>query len=174
DYATVVDAVGSCVHCRQSISAIEIEDQANGRSEHGRWIDRLYCVAAVRFGPKLDKNGRPERYKSGERKGEIRTRKVRFFRPPNGRDLDALTAAERRLTEKWPAWEAAGLIPTETIPEDINDPRPIRYGMLRWCDLFTPRQLFGHLTLVEELRRFIPEIIAELGDTRGRAVVTYL
>lgn len=174
DFATVNDAVGTCIHCRQSISAEEIEDQANGRSEHGHWADRLYCVAAVRFEPKLDANGHPERYKSGERKGEIKTRKARFFRSPNDRDLEALAAAERRLAERWPAWDGAGLIPTEAIPPDINDPRPIRYGMPRWCDLFTPRQLFGHVTLVEELRRLTPEIVGALGQERGRAVVTYL
>jgi len=97
------------------------------------------------FEPKLDADGLPDRYKSGERKGEIKTRKVPFFRPSNERDLDALAAAERRLAENWPEWEAAGLIPTEQIPSDINDTRPIRYGMPRWCDLFTSRQLLGHL-----------------------------
>ena len=126
------------------------------------------------FEPKLDADGLRDRYKSGERKGEIKTRKVRFFRPSNERDLDALAAAERRLAENWPEWEAAGLIPTEQIPSDINDTRPIRYGMPRWCDLFTSRQLLGHLTLVEELWRMTPAIIAELGEARGRAVVTYL
>jgi adenine-specific DNA methylase len=40
--------------------------------------------------------------------------------------------------------------------------------------MFTPRQLHGHLTLVEELRRLTPHIIAELGEARGRAVITYL
>jgi adenine-specific DNA methylase len=44
--------------------------------------------------------------------------------------------------------------------------------MTRWCDLFTSRQLLGHLTLVAELRRLTPEIIAALGAERGRAVVT--
>jgi adenine-specific DNA methylase len=34
--------------------------------------------------------------------------------------------------------------------------------------------LLGHLTLVEELRRLTPEIIAVLGAERARAVVTYL
>jgi len=52
--------------------------------------------------------------------------------------------------------------------------RPVYYGMARWCDLFTPRQLLGHLTLVEELNRLKPEILRELGLERGRAVVTYL
>ena len=174
DMATVNDAVGTCMHCRQSISAKEIQDQANGRSEHGRWTDRLYCVAAVRFQPKLDEDGKPELYKSGERKSEIKTQKVRFFRAPNDRDLAALNAAEQRLAEKWPEWEGAGLIPTEAIPSDINDPRPIRYGMTRWCDMFTPRQLLAHVTLVEELKRLIPDIIAAYGEERGRAIVTYL
>ncbi len=52
--------------------------------------------------------------------------------------------------------------------------RPAIYGMSRWCDLFTPRQLLGHLTLVERLNQIKPDIIAELGEARGRAVVTYL
>jgi adenine-specific DNA methylase len=174
DLATVADGIGTCLHCHQAIQEGEIKDQANGRSEHGRWTERLYCIAAVRFEPKLDANGRPERYKSGARRGEIKTRKVRFFRPPNERDLAALAVAERRLTDKWPEWEAAALIPTEKIPDDMNDLRPIRYGMTRWCDLFTPRQLFGYLTLVEELRRLTPEVIRALGEDRGQAIVTYL
>ena len=40
--------------------------------------------------------------------------------------------------------------------------------------MFTPRQLLGHLVLVEELNRLKPQILSELGEERGRAVVTYL
>ncbi|MGB9903850.1 MAG: DUF1156 domain-containing protein [Desulfotomaculales bacterium] len=173
DFATVKDGVGTCVHCRQAIPADEIKAQARGESPHGKWLDRLYCVVAVRQQPKLDKHGRPERYKSGERAGEIKTEKIRFFRPPNDRDLEALHEAERLLAERWPQWERQGFIPTESFPQG-NDMRPVTYGMTRWCDLFTPRQLLGHLILVEELNRLKPEIIRELGEERGRAVVTYL
>jgi len=173
DFATVKDGVGLCVHCRQAISADEIKAQARGESPHGKWLDRLYCVVAVRHQPKLDKHGRPERYKSGERAGEIKTEKVRFFRSPNERDREALREAERLLAERWPQWERQGLIPTENFPQG-NDMRPVTYGMTRWCDLFTPRQLLGHLLLVEGLNRLKPEIIRELGEERGRAVVTYL
>ncbi len=130
-------------------------------------------MVAVRWEPELDKHGKPKRYKSGPNKGEIRKKKVRFFRAPNERDLKALQDAERRLMEKWPEWEREGLIPTEGIPKG-NDMRPIYYGMPRWCDLFTPRQLLGHLTLVEELNRLKSQILNELGPDRGRAVVTYL
>jgi len=175
DLATVADGVGTCIHCHQAIPEDEIKAQAQGRSEHGYWTNRLYCVAAVRFEPRLDEKGHPERYTSGERKGEIKTRKVRFFRPPNERDLATLIDAQEELAQKWSTWEAVGLIPTETIPEDSNYNRGHRlYGMTRWCDLFTPRQLVGHLTLVEELRRLTPEIINALGKERGRAIATYL
>jgi len=173
NFATVHDGVGLCVHCRQAISSEEIKAQARGESPSGKWQDRLYCVVAVRYQPKLDKDGKPERYKSGERAGDIKTEKVRFFRPPNERDLEALAAAERRLLEKWPEWERQGIIPTEAFPEG-NDMRPVVYGMTRWCDMFPPRQLLGHLTMVEELNRLKPQIIQELGPEKGRAVVTYL
>jgi putative DNA methylase len=48
------------------------------------------------------------------------------------------------------------------------------YGVTRWCEMFTSRQLLGHITLTEELRRMGPEIIGDLGEDRGRAVITYL
>lgn len=173
NFATVSGGVGTCIHCRQAIPADEIKAQARGESPHGRWQDRLYCVVAVRHQPKLDKNGRPQRYKSGARAGEIKTEKIRFFRPPGDRDLQALAEAEKRLRQRWPEWERQGLIPTERFPEG-NDMRPVTYGMTRWCDMFTPRQLLGHLVLVEELNHLKPEILRELGEERGRAVVTYL
>lgn len=173
NFTTVTRGVGQCVHCRQAITGEEIKAQARGESPHGQWKDRLYAVVAVRLEPKLDKHGMPQRYKSGPNEGEIKTQKVRFFRPPNERDLKALEKAEKRLKAKWDEWEAAGLIPIENIP-DGNDMRPILYGMPRWCDLFTSRQLLGHLTLVEGLNRLKPQIIAELGMDRARAVVTYL
>ncbi len=173
NFATVSGGVGTCIHCRQAISAGEIKAQARGESPHGKWRDRLYCVVAVRYQPKLDKNGEPQRYKSGARAGEIKTGKIRFFRPPNEQDLAALAEAEKILQERWPEWEGQGLIPVERFPEG-NDMRPAIYGMTRWCEMFTPRQLLGHLTLVEELNRLKPEILSELGEERGRAVVTYL
>jgi len=60
------------------------------------------------------------------------------------------------------------------IPLAHKTREPLRVGMPRWCDMFTPRQLLGHLTLVEELNRLKPQILSELGEEKGRAVVTYL
>jgi adenine-specific DNA methylase len=184
EQATVNRGTGQCVHCRQAISGEEIKVQARGESPHGRWADRLYCVVAVRLEPQLDRNGQPQRYASGPNRGEIKTRKVRFFRPPNGRDLQALQDAASRLQEHWPVWERTGLIPTEGIPigaktghPDVpssGTDLPRKRGENYWIDMFTPRQLLGHLTFIEGLNRLKPEILAQLGLERGRAVVTYL
>ncbi len=173
DFSTVNNGVGLCIHCRQAISSEEIKSQARGESPHGKWEDRLYCVAANRLQPKMDKQGRVDRFGTGKKAGELKTEKIRFFRPPNNVDLDALKAAERELQRRWPEWEARGIIPTERVP-DGNDMRPILYGMNRWCDLFTPRQLLCHLTLIERLIELKPVIIRDLGPDRGRAVITYL
>jgi len=174
NFATVNRAIGQCIHCKQAIDAEEIKSQARGESPVGTWRDRLYCVVAVRFQPKLDKTGNPQRYKSGKKEGQIKTEKIRFFRPPNKKDLDALKATEKQLMANWDRWDEGGLIPTERIPLAHKTKEPLRVGMNRWCDMFTPRQLLGHLTLVEELNRLKLEIIGELGEDRGRAVVTYL
>ncbi len=173
DTATVTRGVGQCVHCKQAIDGDEIKAQARGESAHGRWQDRLYVVVAVRLQPKLDKQGRVQRYKSGAQAGEIKTEKVRYFRAPNKTDLDAIKAAGQELESRWEDWELDGLIPTERFPEG-NDMRPRIYGMNRWCDMFTSRQLLGHLILIETLNTLKPQILAELGPERGKAVVTYL
>jgi len=97
-----------------------------------------------------------------------------FCSPPNERDLKALKDAEKQLNQNWDRWDADRLIPTESIPLAHKTKEPLRVGMTRWCDMFTPRQLLGHLTLIEELNRLKPQIISELGKEKGPAVVTYL
>ncbi len=175
DAYTVSDGVGQCLHCKQAIDGDEIKAQARGESPHGKWSDRLYSVVAVRRQPKLDKHGNVQRFATGTRAGELKTEKIRYFRAPNDRDFEGLRLAESKLKENWQRWDEAGLIPTEAIPEESNYNRGHRlYGITRWCDMFTPRQLLGHLTLTEELNRLQPEIVSTLGQERGKAVITYL
>ena len=175
DGYTVSDGVGQCVHCKQAIDGDEIKAQARGESPHGKWTDRLYSVVAIRLQPKLDKHGNLQRFSTGARAGQLKVEKVRYFRAPNERDFEGLRLAEAKLQENWQRWDEAGLIPTESIPEQSNYNRGHRlYGITRWCDMFTPRQLLGHLVLTEELNRLQPSIIEELGAERARAVITYL
>jgi putative DNA methylase len=184
DAGTVNAGQGTCIHCRQVIDGDEIKSQSRGESPHGRMIDRLYCIVAVRFEPKLKKTGELDRYSSGDRAGEIKTKKVRFFRSPNISDFDALDLAEKTLQEKWDHFERLDLIPKERIPAGhktgdeggtgSGTDKPLKLGMEYWHQMFTPRQLLGHLTLIEGLSELKPRILEELGDERGKAVVTYL
>lgn len=174
DSGTVTRGVGQCVHCQQAISGDEIKRQARGESEYGNWQDVLYCVVGIRIEPKLDKQGKVQRYASGERKGEIKTQKVRYFRAPNQADQEALQAAGRELDERRLDFEMKGLVPNEPIPAGSKTSEPMRYGMNSWEDMFTPRQLLGHLTVMEALQDAKPQILEELGEERGRAVITYL
>ncbi|WP_196781580.1 DUF1156 domain-containing protein [Vreelandella piezotolerans] len=173
DAGTVTRGVGQCVHCHQAISGDEIKRQARGESELGKWKDVLYCVVGIRIEPNLDKHGKVQRFASGERKGEIKTGKVRYFRAANQKDLEALHAAEQELEEGRLEFEMKGLMPNEPFPQG-NDMRPVNYGMPTWADLFTPRQLLGHLSVMEALQEAKPEILSEFGEDKGRALITYL
>ncbi|MEQ5803558.1 DUF1156 domain-containing protein [Halomonas sp. H10-9-1] len=174
DAGTVTNAVGQCVHCHQAISGDEIKSQARGESELGKWKDVLYCVVGIRIEPKLDKHGKVQRFASGERKGEIKTGKVRYFRAANQKDLEALHAAEQELEERRLEFEMKGLMPNGLIPPGSKTSEPLRYGMNCWEDLFTPRQLLGHLSVMEALQEAKPEILSEFGEDKGRALITYL
>jgi adenine-specific DNA methylase len=171
DIAFVNDGEGTCVHCRQAIDGDEIKKQACGSSDRGKWVDRLFCVVAVRHQPKLDSEGQPNR----DSDNEIKTEKITFFRPTNATDLKALVEAEKRLQSNWELWDSDGLIPTEEIPPKSNYNRGHRmYGTMRWCEMFTSRQLIGHVLVAKHLRSTSAEMIAALGSERGRAVATYL
>lgn len=87
------------------------------------------------------------------------------LRAPTEEELNAVYEAEKRLNEKLPEWEKRGLVPTEPYPENVNDTRPLQYGMSRWCDLFNPRQLLTHLTYLEKL---IEEKKNLLNETEGK------
>ncbi|WP_163558799.1 DUF1156 domain-containing protein [Halomonas sp. NO4] len=174
DAGTVTRGVGQCIHCHQAIPGDEIKRQARGESEYGNWQDVLYCVAAIRIEPKLDKHGKVQRYASGERKGEVKTQKIRYFRAPNQSDLEALQAAAQELEERRLDFEMKGLVPNEPIPAGSKTSEPMRYGMNSWEEMFTPRQLLGHLTVMEALHDAKPKIIEAVGEERGKAVITYL
>ena len=124
-------------------------DYIKGEAQAGRMGQMLYAIAV----------------KEGRR---------RDFRLPTKEDLEALAAAERELQARWEEWERKGLIPTEPYPEVSTDPRPRLYGMTRWCDLFSPRQLLSLVTALEELQKLELEIQTAASDERAKVVLTYL
>ena len=104
----------------------------------------------------------------------IRTAEGRGFRAPTDTDLELLRVAEAELQRLLPQWERDDVLPTEAVPEG-NDRRPIQYGMTRWRDMFTPRQLLVHGSFVEEYRKLIDEVRASIPDRdRADAVLALL
>ncbi len=124
-------------------------DYIKGKAQQGQMRSALYAVA-LKKGPEL------------------------WFEPPTAEDLKALEQAERELKRLRPAWEKTNIIPTEVIPVGDKTGEPMVRGMVRWADLFSPRQLLCLGVLVEELRNLRPEIIAAEGRELGEAIVHLL
>ncbi len=125
-------------------------DYIRAEAQDGRMGDLLYAVA-------------------------VRVGGVRRFRAPTDTDLKGVVAAEAELQRLIPVWEAEDVLPDEPVPPG-NDGRPHLYGMPRWRDMFTPRQLLVHGCFVEEYRKLIPEVREAYADgpDRADAVLTLL
>lgn len=100
----------------------------------------------------------------------VKTPRGLTFEPPVERDLDAIAAAATELEKHRARWEKENVIPTELYPEVSSDSRPRLYGMPRWADMFSARQLLGMGVLVEELRALGSDIVAKEGTERGAAI----
>lgn len=96
------------------------------------------------------------------------------FEPPTDTDLQALEAAECEMAKHKKRWERENVIPTELYPEVTTDERPRIYGMPRWADIFTPRQLLSAAVFVDELKDIMPEVIKTEGPEEGEAVIHLL
>lgn len=94
------------------------------------------------------------------------------FRAPTADDLAAMARAESDLAANVPRWEAAGLVPVEAIPEGLKTDEPRRYGIYRWADAFSPRQLLSLITYIETLAE-IDEELHQKGQGAD-AIATYL
>ncbi|MFC3269465.1 DUF1156 domain-containing protein [Vulcaniibacterium thermophilum] len=119
-------------------------DYIKAEAQAGRMGEQLYAIVYKRRVLKTTKTGRKK--ESWER----------GYRAPTAEDEVSELIAER-LAEKMPLWEANDDIPSERVPPTINDDRPIQYGMPLWRDLFSPRQLLGHVTAVEVYRELLEE-----------------
>ncbi len=97
----------------------------------------------------------------------------RSFRAPTDDDRAGLVAAETALSEVRGEWERKGFIPTEDFPQG-NDVRPLNYGMTSWSDFFSPRQLLVHGIASREFHALVPEVLDELGEDKGRAVLAVI
>lgn len=86
---------------------------------------------------------------------------TRAFRSVTDDDRTALANATAVFSERRAAWESAGILPTEEIPDESNYERGHRmYGIRTWVEMFTPRQALVHATFSAEFMKLIPEVRA--------------
>lgn len=102
------------------------------------------------------------------RGGKTTIRHLWRFRTPTAGDLAAVRSAEQTLAD-----DAHG-IGSQAIPPVMEDRRPREYGMTRWRDFFSPRQLLANGVLLEEVRAAAARARAELPADRAEAVAVYL
>ena len=137
---TVARGDGTCPFpdCGRVIDGDAIKEQAQA----GRMGEQLFAVVYK------------ERVEVRTKTGRIREKWVRGYRAPRPED-DNGAAIRERLAEKLPEWEAFDVVPSERIPDGNKTTEPQRYGMNRWLDLFSPRQLLCHGTSVEVFREML-------------------
>jgi putative DNA methylase len=145
---TYKDGTASSVWTGETFSGEYIQDQARA----GRMDALLLAVSVTRPGTR-----------------------GRQFRAPSAADRDAVAAAGAELERQLPGWEISGLVPSEPIDSVSNYDRGHRmYGISRWSDFFTPRQLLTHVSALEELQRILDDSRGQLAERHSDALALYL
>ena len=104
---------------------------------------QFYCIVYRDEWYPITKAGRP--YK--------KPKTARGFRIPKAED-DNTAETEVRLADLTEFWEQQDILPTEEVPHG-DDQRPHRYGMPKWRDMFTPRQLLAHGYCVQAFQELV-------------------
>lgn len=153
EMATIKSGSMYCPHCKKSvpISALRKDTcRGDGLSspiyglrqwgknefmprENDIFRERLYCI---RY------EYEEEYYDS---KGELKTKRVRYYTAPTTDDLVREQKVVNLLSERFSKWQEKGYIPGSEIEAGYNTSQLIRErGWKYWHQLFNPRQLLVH------------------------------
>ena len=116
-----------------------------GEAQSGRLGHQLYCIIYRDSWYPLTRSGRPAK----------KPKTTRGFRIPKGTDFNNAEITTK-LQELKESWEAKNILPVEEVPHG-DDQRPHNYGMPRWRDMFSPRQLLAHGYCVQAFRKLVDE-----------------
>ena len=141
---TVSRAKATCPHpnCGATTPAGYISQEAQG----GRLGHQLYCI--------IYRDTWHTKTKSGALSKRPKT--SRGFRVPTPDDNNHADV-ERRLAELAESWERDSILPNEEIFRGDKTATPLDYGMPRWRDMFSPRQLLAHGYCVQAFRDLVDE-----------------
>ena len=112
----------------------------------GRLGHQFYCIIHRDEWYPLTKAGKP--YK--------KPKTARGFRIPTEKD-DNITQVEARLAELAASWERDDILPNEEVQNGDKTKTLLDYGMPRWRDTFTPRQLLAHGYCIQAFRDLVDE-----------------
>jgi len=139
---TVIRGSGICPY--PDCGRIVIGDEIKSQAQSGEMGEQLYTIVYKK------------RVLAHTKTGNKREKWNRGYRSPvegDAVDDKIINLIKDKLSE----WESLDLVPTEQVPYQINDDRPIQYGMPLWRNLFSPRQLLCHGTSVEVFRELLAE-----------------
>lgn len=160
DTPTFKDGQAICPRCGHIMSGEEVK--AIAKLREGGLAAQMYAVCSQ------------VPVKLTYRSGDVKVRYMWRFRAPTQTDLDAVQAAEEELARLRPRWEAQDLVPSEEVPEGEKTREPRNMNLMRWRDLFLPRQLLTNVVILEEIRAAQARARAELPEAEAEAVSVYL
>ena len=141
---TVRNGIATCPY--PNCGATTPRGYISSEAQAGRLGHQLYCVIYRDQWWPLTKAGKPSK----------RPKTQRGFRVATAED-DNSRWVTHQLEENMHGWVDADIFPSEAVPSGNKTNEPVRYGMVSWRDMFSPRQQLAHGYCVQAFRELVDE-----------------